>query len=230
MTIAQILVVEDDSAIRDMLAAALGSQNYAVDLAADAHRARQMIMNNPPDLILLDWMLPGQPGIEFVRALKREQGDKAPPVIMLTARDAETDKVAGLESGCEDYISKPFSVLELLARIKVVLRRSCSLNESSLLKVGGLSLNLAARRVQVDGQTLKLAPMEYELLQFMATHAERVYSRAQLLDQVWGESVYVEERTVDVHILRLRKILQPFGLRDLLQTSRGAGYRFSTQV
>jgi len=227
MSIASILVVEDDLAIREMLVSALIIQNYAVEQAADAHTARRKMSDNRPDLILLDWMLPGLPGIEFARALKREQGADTPPIIMLTARDSEADKVAGLESGCDDYISKPFSVLELLARVKAVLRRTRPVDDTESLRIADLYIDLAARRVQIGKQLLDLAPMEYELLQFLASHPNRVYSREQLLDQVWGPSADVVERTVDVHILRLRKILEPFGLRDLLQTSRGAGYLLS---
>ena len=207
---------------------ALTSGGYEVQEAGNTLDARQTMAKQAPDLILLDWMLPGQSGFEFARALQRDATHKPIPVIMLTARDQEEDKVAALDVGADDYVSKPFSVSELLARIKAVLRRTTRDSDEEALEVGTLRLDPATHRVSINNTALELAPLEFQLLQFFMTHPERVYSRQQLIDRVWGPSTYVEERTVDVHIRRLRKTLEPSGHDQLIQTVRGSGYRFST--
>ena len=223
-----ILVVDDDPAIREVITLALMRGGHEVLEAGNALDARQIIASQAPDLILLDWMLPGQSGFEFARALQRDTSYKQIPVIMLTARDEEEDKVAALEAGADDYVAKPFSISELLARIKAVLRRTRRNSDGEILETGTLRLDPATHRVSINNTSLELAPVEFQLLQFFMNHPERVYSRQQLIDQVWGTSVYVEERTVDVHIRRLRMALEPSGHDQLLQTVRGTGYRFST--
>ena len=223
-----ILIVDDDPAIREMVRLALTGGGYEVQEAGNTLDARQSIVRQTPDLILLDWMLPGQSGFEFARALQRDATHKQIPVIMLTARGQEEDKVAALEAGADDYVAKPFSISELLARIKAVLRRTNRDSGTEILEAGTLRLDPATHRVSINNTPLELAPMEYQLLQFFMTHPERVYSREQLIDHVWGTSVYVEERTVDVHIRRLRKTLEQSGHDRLIQTVRGTGYRFST--
>jgi len=223
-----ILVVDDDPAIREMIKLALTTGGYKVEEAGNTLDARQTIARQAPDLILLDWMLPGQSGFEFARALHRDSSHKHIPVIMLTARDQEEDKVAALEAGADDYVAKPFSVSELLARIKAVLRRTRQDSDGEILETGALRLDPATHRVSINDTSLELAPMEFQLLQFFMTHPERVYNRQQLIDRVWGTGTWVEERTVDVHIRRLRKTLEPSGHDQLVQTVRGSGYRFST--
>ena len=223
-----ILVVDDDPAIREMIKLALTRGGYEVQEAGNTLDARQTIARQIPDLILLDWMLPGQSGFEFARALQRDSAHRQIPVIMLTARDQEEDKVAALETGADDYVAKPFSVSELLARIKAVLRRTLRDSDGEILETGTLRLDPTTHRVSINNTSLELAPMEFQLLQFFMTHPERVYNRQQLIDRVWGTSVWVEERTVDVHIRRLRKALEPSGHDRLVQTVRGSGYRFST--
>lgn len=223
-----ILVIEDDPAIREMIKLALTGGGHEVQEAGNTLDARQIIAKHTPDLILLDWMLPGQSGFEFARALQQDSTHRLIPVIMLTARDQEEDKVAALEAGADDYVAKPFSVSELLARIKAVLRRTNRDSDGEILKSGMLRLDPATHRVSINNISLELAPLEFQLLQFFMSHPERVYSRQQLIDQVWGTSVWVEERTVDVHIRRLRKTLEPSGSDHLIQTVRGSGYRFST--
>jgi two-component system phosphate regulon response regulator PhoB len=223
-----ILVVDDDPAIREMIRLALTSGGYEVREAGNTLDARQTIAKQPPDLVLLDWMLPGQSGFEFARALQRDSAHKQIPVIMLTARDQEEDKVAALEAGADDYVAKPFSVSELLARIRAVLRRTTQGSEEEILVSGSLRLDPASHRVSINDTLLELAPMEFQLLLFFMTHQERVYSRQQLIDRVWGTSAWVEERTVDVHIRRLRMALEASGHDQLIQTVRGSGYRFST--
>jgi two-component system phosphate regulon response regulator PhoB len=225
-----ILIVEDESAIREMLGFALTRAGYRYREAADATQARERIGEVPPDLVLLDWMLPGESGIELARSLKKGNHTRSIPIIMLTARVEEGDKVAGLETGADDYVTKPFSTKELLARIKAVLRRTAPQATPDVIELGGLILDPGTHRVTVDGKPLQMGPTEFRLLHFFMTHRERVYSRSQLLDLVWGSNVYVEERTVDVHIRRLRKALEPGGLDRRVQTVRGAGYRFSVQV
>jgi two-component system phosphate regulon response regulator PhoB len=223
------MVVDDDPAIREMLLLALGSAGFDTQQATSAAEARRGIDAASPDLILLDWMLPGQSGYEFARALYMDTSRPAIPVIMLTARDQVEDKVAALEAGADDYVSKPFSISELLARIHAVLRRSARETQDEVHGFGDLQLDPTSHRVSVKGTTLDLAPMEYQLLLFFLKNQERVYSRKELIKLVWGSGTYVESRTVDVHIRRLRKALEPSGHDSLIQTVRGAGYRFSVQ-
>ena len=225
-----ILVVDDDPAIREMLLLALDSAGYGTQEAGDAAEARRIIETTPPDLILLDWMLPGQSGYEFARSLFMDTSHPAIPVIMLTARGQVEDKVAALEAGADDYVSKPFSIGELLARIKAVLRRGARDIQDEVHGFGELQLDPASHRVSVSGTALELAPMEYQLLLFFLKNQERVFSRKELIKLVWGSGTYVEARTVDVHIRRLRMALEPSGNDHLIQTVRGAGYRFSTQA
>jgi two-component system, OmpR family, phosphate regulon response regulator PhoB len=226
---AHILVVEDEKPIRDMIAFGLRRSGYEVSEAADAARARASIVDRRPDLILVDWMLPDMSGLELTRLLKRDKETREVPVIMLTARADEQDKVAGLDSGADDYVTKPFSPRELLARIGAVLRRVAPASANEVLSIGDLRLDDSSHRVTVADQLVNLGPTEYRLLLFFMSHPERVYTRSQLLDRVWGGNVYVEERTVDVHIRRLRKALEDFKVDHYIQTVRGAGYRFSTQ-
>ncbi|WP_256646534.1 phosphate regulon transcriptional regulator PhoB [Thermomonas paludicola] len=226
-----ILIVEDEPAIRDMLAFALRKGDFVPMPACDGRQAQAQIAERVPDLILLDWMLPGSSGLELARRWRREALTRDIPIIMLTARGEENDRVGGLEAGVDDYVVKPFSARELLARIRAVLRRSREDDEDGSVQIGALRIDGAAHRVfaGIDGDstTLQVGPTEYRLLHFFMTHPERVYTRTQLLDHVWGGSVYVEERTVDVHIRRLRKCLEPHHLDEMVQTVRGAGYRFS---
>ena len=226
----RILIVEDERPIREMVMFALAGAGYDVREAADAREAQALIAERLPDLVLLDWMLPGISGIDFARRLKRDELTRELPVIMLTARAEEEDKVHGLESGADDYITKPFSPRELVARIRAVMRRGGPGVEDEILRANGLSLDLASHRVSVGEALVDIGPTEYRLLEFFMSHPERVYSRGQLLDRVWGSNVYVEERTVDVHIRRLRKVLEPHGYDALIQTVRGSGYRFSTRI
>ena len=223
-----VLIVEDEPAIRDMVAFALSRAGLNPIHAADARAAQDAIMARVPDLILLDWMLPGLSGLEYARRLRREEMTRDVPIIMLTARGEENDRVGGLDAGVDDYVVKPFSTRELIARIRAVMRRAQSQSEEGTVEAGGLRIDGAAHRVYAAGEPVPIGPTEYRLLHFFMTHPERVYTRSQLLDQVWGGNVYVEERTVDVHIRRLRKTLEPHGLDALVQTVRGAGYRFST--
>jgi len=229
MNAKRILIVEDEQPIREMVNFALTEAGFEVREAADAGQAQASIAERLPDLILMDWMLPGLNGIDFARRLKREDLTRELPIIMLTARAEEADKVQGLENGSDDYMTKPFSPRELVARIRAVLRRGGPAAEDELLRANGLSLDLASHRVTAGEALLDMGPTEYRLLEFFMSHPERVYSRSQLLDRVWGSNVYVEERTVDVHIRRLRKVLEPHGYDALIQTVRGSGYRFSTR-
>lgn len=224
-----ILIVDDDPTICEMIKLALSGSGYEALEAGNTLEARQAIARHTPDLVLLDWMLPGQSGFEFARSLQRDTTHKQIPIIMLTARGREEDKVAALEAGADDYVAKPFSVTELLARIKAVLRRTQKDSGGEILEAGTLQLNPATHRVSVNGTPLELAPMEYQLLLYFMTHPERVYSREQLIDRVWRSSGWVEERTIDVHIRRLRKSMESSGQDRLIQTVRGAGYRFSTR-
>ena len=223
----RILIVDDEPAIRDMVAFALRKGEYEPVHAGDAREAQNAIADRVPDLILLDWMLPGTSGLELARRWRREELTREIPIIMLTARGEENDRVGGLEAGVDDYVVKPFSARELLARIRAVMRRARDDDEDGSVSVGVLRIDGAAHRVYANGEPIAIGPTEYRLLHFFMTHPERVYSRAQLLDHVWGGSVYVEERTIDVHIRRLRKTLEPSGLDAMVQTVRGAGYRFS---
>jgi two-component system phosphate regulon response regulator PhoB len=222
-----ILVVEDEEGIRDMLVMALGQAGLGVVAVSTAEQAQQALAENMMDLIVLDWMLPGISGIELARRLKNDSGFKDLPIILLTARSEEEDKIRGLEIGADDYVTKPFSPKELIARIKAVMRRSGKLSESGLLNVGDLTLDSEQHRLTIAGHTLEVSPTEFRLMQFFMTNPDKVYSRTHLLDQVWGRSVYIEERTVDVHIRRLRKILAEYDREELIQTVRGFGYRFS---
>ena len=223
----RILIVDDEPAIREMVAFALRKGDYRPVHAADAGEAQAAIADQVPDLILLDWMLPGTSGLELARRWRREALTREVPIIMLTARGEENDRVSGLESGVDDYVVKPFSARELLARIRAVLRRARDDDEDGSVAVGPLRIDGAAHRVFAGEVPVQLGPTEYRLLHFFMTHVDRVYSRTQLLDHVWGGNVYVEERTVDVQIRRLRKALEPHGLDAMVQTVRGAGYRFS---
>lgn len=225
----RILLVEDDPAVREMLLLPLEKAGYEVRWAGDVGQARDMVHDDPPALILLDWMLPDISGIDWARQLKKEPLTRDIPVIMLTARGEEEDRVKGLDVGADDYVTKPFSPRELVARMKAVLRRTTPEAGEEVIEVNGLRLDPVSHRLSGNGEPVKIGPTEYNLLLFLMTHPERVYTREQLLDHVWGTNVYVEERTVDVHIRRLRKVLAPTGHDDLVQTVRGAGYRFSTE-
>ncbi|MEJ2478558.1 MAG: phosphate regulon transcriptional regulator PhoB [Acidihalobacter sp.] len=225
-----ILLVEDEPAIREMVSFALGRAGLQVREAEDVTEAQSLLADKLPDLVLLDWMLPGVSGIDFARRLKREEYTRELPIIMLTARSDEDDKVGGLEAGVDDYVIKPFSPRELVARIRAVLRRARPESADERLSVDELLLDPSSHRVLARGSQLEMGPTEFRLLQFFMSHPERVYSREQLLDRVWGRNAYVEERTVDVHILRLRKVLGPYGYDRMVQTVRGAGYRFSPKA
>ncbi len=227
---AKILIVEDEPAISEMIEMALSRANFDVVKATNAEEAILLLRDTLPALVLLDWMLPGTNGVEFARRIKKEALTSHIPIIMLTAKSEEADKVYGLDAGADDYITKPFSPRELIARIRAVLRRAAPLAEQEIIEVDNLLLDTASHRISVNGESLELGPTEYRLLHFFMTHPERVYSRGQLLDSVWGSNVYVEERTVDVHIRRLRKALTPYGHERYVQTVRSAGYRFSTKV
>ncbi|MBD3671405.1 MAG: phosphate regulon transcriptional regulator PhoB [Gammaproteobacteria bacterium] len=229
MTEITILVVDDESAIRDMLSKTLHREGFRVTTAADATEAMASVVNERPDIVLLDWMLPDISGVELARQWKREEMTRDLPIIMLTARVEEDDKIRGLESGADDYVTKPFSPRELMARINAVLRRTQPERESTV-NFKGLELDIAGQRISANGDAVIMGPTEYKLLQFFMTHPERVYTRDQLIDRVWGGNVYIEDRTVDVHIRRLRKALNPAGYDHFIQTVRGSGYRFSTQV
>ena len=226
----KILVIEDEASIRDMLRFALERVDFLVSSAADAPSARLRIAESRPDLILLDWMMPGTSGVDYARELKAAPQTRDIPVIMVTARAEEEDKIRGLNIGCDDYVSKPFSFPELIARIQAVLRRSMPGGEEERLAVAGLQVDAASQRVTAKGEPVRLGPTEYRLLHFFISHPERVYTREQVLDRVWGQNVYVEERTVDVHIRRLRKALEPYGYDGMIQTVRGTGYRFSERA
>ncbi|MFO1377615.1 MAG: phosphate regulon transcriptional regulator PhoB [Steroidobacteraceae bacterium] len=227
MSSRRILIVEDEKPIRDMIAFGLRRAGFDIDEAEDCASARSRIADRRPDLVLVDWMLPDMSGLELTRQLKRDRDLQEIPIIMLTARAEEHDKVAGLEGGADDYLTKPFSPRELQARIQAVLRRAAPAGGEDVVKADRLELDQGSHRVTVDGRPVPLGPTEYRLLQFFMTHPERVYSRGQLLDRVWGGDVYVEERTVDVHIRRLRKALEESGCDAYVQTVRGSGYRFS---
>lgn len=228
VTTTKILIIEDERPIREMIAFHLSRAGYETLEAEDSRRARQIIADEQPDLALVDWMLPDMSGLELTRMLKREKDYEDLAIIMLTAKADEHDKVSGLEGGADDYVTKPFSPRELIARIEAVLRR-LRVSESSPVLAGKIELDAAGHRVSVRGIDVPLGPTEYRLLKFLIMHADRVYSRTQLLDRVWGANVYVEERTVDVHIRRLRKALTSHGADRYIQTVRGAGYRFSTR-
>ena len=222
----RVLVVDDEAAIRDMIQFALERAELDVQTASDAHEALLRISENRPDIILMDWMMPGVSGIELTRRLRRDSYTEDIPIIMLTAKVTEDDKVAGLEAGTDDYVIKPFSPRELLARIRAVLRRSSPANEQGKLTVGALTLDTVSRRILHGDDEIHVGPTEYRLLEFFMGHQGRAYSRSQILDHVWGANAYLEERTVDVHVRRLRKALEATGTSHYLQTVRGHGYRF----
>ncbi len=231
-----ILIVEDEPAIQELIALNLKRAGHMVLCADSAEQAKKMVNNVLPDLVLLDWMLPDMSGIEFARKLRREDRTKAIPIIMLTARIQESDKIAGLEAGADDYITKPFSPRELLARIKAVLRRRLPEMSDEIIEMGGLRLDPTTHRVHVYASNepeklseIALGPTEFRLLHFLMAYKERVHTRSQLLDRVWGDHVFIEDRTVDVHIRRLRKILEAVDKENLVQTVRGTGYRFSVE-
>ena len=225
----KILLVEDEAPIREMLGYTLMKEGYTLREAADVEQARAILAGDRPDLVLLDWMLPGMSGVEYARRIRSNPDTSDIPIIMLTARGEEADKVRGLDTGADDYITKPFSTGELLARIRAVMRRATTGDSEGIVSAKGLTLDPDTVRVAVDGQAVDISPTEFRLLHFFITHPERVYTRDQLLDQVWGPNVYVEERTVDVHIRRLRKILEPYNYNQFIQTVRSVGYRFSSR-
>ncbi|MDC0052805.1 phosphate regulon transcriptional regulator PhoB [Gammaproteobacteria bacterium] len=225
-----ILVVDDETSIREMLVISLESAGYNVLQAENAKTAHSLVLDKHPDLILLDWMMPVTTGLELLRRLKRDEMTDHIPVIMLTAKAEESSKISGLDSGADDYIAKPFSPRELLSRVKAILRRVSREELKDTIVVGDLEFDPLEHRISVAGNLINLAPTEFRLLQFFLTHQERVYSRDQILDYVWGKNVYLDERTVDVHIRRLRKAISVAGHDEYVQTVRGAGYRFSTQL
>ena len=226
---ARILLVEDEPAIQELIVVNVELAGHEAVRADSAEQALESIRDSLPDLVLLDWMLPGMSGVDFARRLRAEKRTRDVPIIFLTARSEERDKLAGLELGADDYVTKRFSPRELLARIKAVLRRRAPQSTDDAVEIGGLMLDPGSHRVSGDGIELDLGPTEFRLLHFLMTHAERVHSRAQLLDRVWGDHVFVEERTVDVHIRRLRQALSPSGHDRLVETVRGAGYRLTAR-
>lgn len=226
---ANILLVEDEPGIQELLKLNLGQAGHQVTAASDAEDALQYLKSSLPDVILLDWMLPGMSGIDLCKRLRADNRYQPVPIIMLTARGEERDKVTGLDMGADDYITKPFSPRELVSRIRAVLRRRAPQMTEEPVEISGLKLDPISHRVTGHDNPLELGPTEFRLLHFFMTHPERVYSRSQLLDQVWGDDVFVEERTVDVHIRRLRLSLEVSGHEGMIQTVRGAGYRFSAQ-
>ncbi len=225
MKTARVLVVEDESAIAELISVNLRHHGMLAVLAADGGAAQKHIDEVLPDVILLDWMLPGQSGLELARRWRADPRTKTTPILMLTARGDEPDKIAGLDAGADDYITKPFSTQELLARIRAVLRRRAPEQASDVVRMGGLQLDGATHRVTFNDQLLKLGPTEFKLLNYLMHHAERVHSRSQLLDRVWGDHVFIEERTVDVHVKRLREALGEAG--SMVETVRGVGYRLT---
>ncbi|WP_115720562.1 phosphate regulon transcriptional regulator PhoB [Gallaecimonas mangrovi] len=226
----RVLIVEDEAPIREMLAFILDQNGYQPVEAEDLAMAQAKLQEPFPDLVLLDWMLPGGSGLQMAKTMKQNEYTRQIPIIMITARGEEEDKVRGLEVGADDYITKPFSPKELMARIKAVMRRTSPTNVDDVIDVQGLRLDPVSHRVTANEESVDMGPTEFKLLHFFMTHPERVYSREQLLDNVWGTNVYVEDRTVDVHIRRLRKALESYGHDRLVQTVRGAGYRFSNRV
>ena len=225
-----ILIIDDEPAIRDMLRVALEMADYRCLEADNAQQGHALVIDERPDLILLDWMMPGTSGIELARRLKRDEVTAKTPIIMLTAKGEEDNKIQGLETGADDYITKPFSPRELIARLKAVLRRIEPDTPEEPIIVDQLCLDPVSQRVTIEEEPVDMGPTEYRLLAFFLTHQERVYNRSQLLDHIWGGNVYIDERTVDVHIRRLRKALAPGEHDRFVQTVRGSGYRFSTKV
>jgi two-component system phosphate regulon response regulator PhoB len=228
MKVARVLVVEDESAIAELISVNLRHHGMLAVLAADGNAAQAHIDEVLPDVILLDWMLPGQSGLELARRWRADPRTKTTPILMLTARGDEPDKIAGLDAGADDYITKPFSTQELLARIRAVLRRRAPEQASDVVRIGALQLDGSTHRVSFNEQGIKLGPTEFKLLNYLMHHAERVHSRSQLLDRVWGDHVFIEERTVDVHVKRLREALGAASV--MIETVRGAGYRLTRQV
>ncbi len=226
----RVLVVEDESAIAELISINLRHAGYDVTIAATADQAQVEVDGVLPDLVVLDWMLPGQSGLVLAKRWRGQSRTRDLPIIMLTARAEEGDMISGLDAGADDYLTKPFSTNELLARIRAVLRRKAPEALDTMVDVGGLQLDPATRRVSKDDREVRIGPTEFRLLHFFMTHPERVHSRAQLLDRVWGDHVFIEERTVDVHVKRLREALDPVGCSRMIETVRGAGYRLTQQV
>ena len=224
-----ILIVEDEPAIQELVAYTCSSNGYAVRRAESVNAAREAIGRELPDLVLLDWMLPDRPGIELLKDLRAEDRTRSVPVIMLTAKGSEADRVVGLDTGADDYVVKPFSPRELVSRIRAVFRRRAPQHSGESVSYGPLAIDPARHEVLVDSKPVSMGLAEFKLLSFLVHHPDRVYSRAQLLDNIWGDHVFIEERTVDVHVLRLRKALAPADAQHLLQTVRGLGYRLSTR-
>ncbi len=227
---ASVLVVDDEPAIREVIRFALEEADFRVYEAGHADEARKLLGSENPDLLLLDWMLPGRSGLELARQFKQSAATRATPIIMVSAKGEEEDRVKGLDTGADDYITKPFSPREMVARVKAVLRRAKPEGAADRIEISGLRIDNVSHRVSADGRRLDIAPTEYRLLHFFMTHADRAFSRPQLLDQVWGDQVYVEERTVDVHVRRLRRALEATNHDYMLQTVRGVGYRFSDKT
>ena len=226
----RVLVVEDESAIAELISINLRHAGYDVTIASNADQAQIEVDGVLPDLVVLDWMLPGQSGLVLAKRWRGQARTRELPIIMLTARAEEGDMISGLDAGADDYMTKPFSTNELLARIRAVLRRKAPEALDTLVDVAGLKLDPSTRRVARDDREVRVGPTEFRLLHFFMTHPERVHSRAQLLDRVWGDHVFIEERTVDVHVKRLREALEPVGCSRMIETVRGAGYRFTQQV
>jgi two-component system phosphate regulon response regulator PhoB len=229
MSATSILIIEDEPAIQELVAYTCSSQGYAVRRADSVRAGREAIDRELPDLVLLDWMLPDKSGIELLRDLRSQERTRVVPVIMLTAKGNEADKVVGLDTGADDYVVKPFSPRELVARIRAVFRRRAPEHSGETLSYGPLTLDPEQHEIQVDGKPVRIGLAEFKLLRFLISHPDRVFSRTQLLDSVWGDHVFIEERTIDVHVLRLRKALAPLGAQHLIQTVRGLGYRLSTR-
>lgn len=226
----RVLVVEDESAIAELISINLRHAGYNVTIASNADQAQIEVDGVLPDMVVLDWMLPGQSGLMLAKRWRSQARTRELPIIMLTARAEEGDMISGLDAGADDYLTKPFSTNELLARIRAVLRRKAPEALDTMVEVGGLKLDPTTRRVNRDDRDVRIGPTEFRLLHFFMTHPERVHSRAQLLDRVWGDHVFIEERTVDVHVKRLREALEPVGCSRMIETVRGAGYRFTQQV
>ena len=225
-----VLIVDDEAAIREMVSLALETAKFNVLEASDSQEGRAIIIDSQPDVVLLDWMMPGTTGLELLRRLRRDPLTEKIPVILLTAKTSEDSKITGLDSGADDFISKPFSPKELVSRIRAVIRRSTVTEPSEPIKVGEMLFDPESHRVSICDEPVEIGPTEYRMLQFFLTHQERVYSRDQILDHVWGPNVYLDERTVDVHIRRLRKAISVAGHEKYVQTVRGSGYRFSTRT
>lgn len=225
-----VLIVDDEAAIREMVSLALETAKFNVLEASDSQEGRAIIIDSQPDVVLLDWMMPGTTGLELLRRLRRDPLTEKIPVILLTAKISEDSKITGLDSGADDFISKPFSPKELVSRIRAVIRRATVTEPSEPIKVGEMLFDPESHRVSICDEPVEIGPTEYRMLQFFLTHQERVYSRDQILDHVWGPNVYLDERTVDVHIRRLRKAISVAGHEKYVQTVRGAGYRFSTRT